>query len=72
VLADEVMKREEHRREAAAPAMLTALERHLSLPVGTIKIYVLVEQIEASFQLIEIRAAPEELGAMGFVFNFIR
>ena len=37
--------------------MLTALERHLSLPGGTIKIYVLVEQIEASFQLMEIRAA---------------
>ena len=37
--------------------MLTALERHLGLPVGTIKVYVLVEQIEASFQLMEIRAA---------------
>jgi malate synthase len=37
--------------------MLTALEEHLSLPVGTIKAYVLVEQIEAVFQLMEIRAA---------------
>jgi len=37
--------------------MLTALEDHLSLPVGTIKVYVLVEQIEACFQLMEIRAA---------------
>jgi isocitrate lyase len=37
--------------------MLTALEAHLGLPAGTIKVYVLVEQIEASFQLMEIRAA---------------
>jgi malate synthase len=37
--------------------MLTTLEEHLSLPVGTIKVYVLVEQLEASFQLMEIRAA---------------
>ena len=37
--------------------MLTALERHLGLAVGTIKVYVLVEQIEACFQLMEIRAA---------------
>jgi len=37
--------------------MLTALESHLALPTGTIKTYVLVEQIEASFQLMEIRAA---------------
>ena len=37
--------------------LLSALERHLSLPVGTIKVYVLVEQIEACFQLMEIRAA---------------
>ena len=37
--------------------MLTALEEHLGLPIGTIKVYVLVEQIEASFQLMEIRAA---------------
>jgi malate synthase len=37
--------------------MLTALERHLGLTVGTIKVYVLVEQIEACFQLMEIRAA---------------
>ncbi len=37
--------------------MLAALERHLGLAVGTIKVYVLVEQIEASFQLMEIRAA---------------
>ena len=37
--------------------LLAALEQHLGLPVGTIKAYVLVEQIEASFQLMEIRAA---------------
>jgi malate synthase len=37
--------------------MLSALEQHLALPVGTIKVYVLVEQIEACFQLMEIRAA---------------
>jgi malate synthase len=37
--------------------MLTALEHHLGLAVGTIKVYVLVEQIEACFQLMEIRAA---------------
>src|SRR5687767_12930736 len=37
--------------------MLTALERHLMLPLGTIKAYVLVEQLEAAFQLMEIRAA---------------
>jgi malate synthase len=37
--------------------MLTALETHLELAVGTIKAYVLVEQIEACFQLMEIRAA---------------
>ena len=37
--------------------MLTALELHLGLPEGTIKVYVLVEQIEAVFQLMEIRAA---------------
>ena len=38
-------------------SMLTALERHLALAEGTIKVYVLVEQIEASFQLMESRAA---------------
>jgi malate synthase len=37
--------------------LLTALEQHLGLPVGTIRTYVLVEQLEASFQLMEIRAA---------------
>ncbi|MFL6280448.1 MAG: malate synthase [Vicinamibacterales bacterium] len=37
--------------------MLSALEGHLGLEVGTIKVYVLVEQIEACFQLMEIRAA---------------
>jgi malate synthase len=38
-------------------AMLTQLEEHTNLPVGTIKVYVLVEQLEATFQLMEIRAA---------------
>ena len=37
--------------------MLDALERHLGLPSATIRVYVLVEQLEASFQLMEIRAA---------------
>ena len=37
--------------------LLASLEQHLGLPMGTIKAYVLVEQIEASFQLMEIRAA---------------
>jgi len=37
--------------------MITALEAQLDLPVGTIKVYVLVEQLEACFQLMEIRAA---------------
>ncbi|MEO8583464.1 MAG: malate synthase, partial [Flavitalea sp.] len=37
--------------------MLTALEAHLNLAVGTIKTYVLVEQLEATYQLMEIRAA---------------
>jgi malate synthase len=36
--------------------MLSALERHLELPPGTLKVYVLVEQLEASYQLMEIRA----------------
>ncbi len=38
-------------------AFILALEAHLGLPVGTIKCYVLVEQIEQCFQLMEIRAA---------------
>ncbi len=46
--------------------LLSALERHLGLAVGTIKVYVLVEQIEACFQLMEIRAA---LGAHFVGFN---
>jgi len=37
--------------------LLEALESHLALPAGTIKAYVLVERIEAAFQLMEIRAA---------------
>ena len=37
--------------------MLSALENHLALRVGTVKTYVLVEQLEAVFQLMEIRAA---------------
>ena len=37
--------------------MLTALETHLDLSPGTIKTYVLVEQLEACYQLMEIRAA---------------
>ena len=37
--------------------MMSALEEHLGLPDGTIKVYVLIEQLEATFQLMEIRAA---------------
>jgi malate synthase len=37
--------------------VLSALEQHLGLAAGTTKTYVLVEQIEACFQLMEIRAA---------------
>ncbi len=37
--------------------ILDALEGHIGLDAGTIKAYVLVEQLEASFQLMEIRAA---------------
>ena len=37
--------------------LLVAIEQHLLLPVGTVKVYVLVEQLEAAFQLMEIRAA---------------
>jgi len=37
--------------------LLSALEGHLGLSDGTIKVYVLVEQLEATFQLMEIRAA---------------
>ncbi|BDU69997.1 malate synthase [Geothrix oryzae] len=38
-------------------SLLLALEGHLGLPTGTLKAYVLVEQIEQCFQLMEIRAA---------------
>jgi malate synthase len=37
--------------------MITTLEKYLGLAEGTIKVYVLVEQLEATFQLMEIRAA---------------
>jgi malate synthase len=37
--------------------ILNALEKHVGLQEGSIKGYVLVEQIEACFQLMEIRAA---------------
>jgi len=37
--------------------LLSALEAHVGLAEGAIKVYVLVEQIEACFQLMEIRAA---------------
>lgn len=36
--------------------LLTQLEKHLGLAVGTIRVYVLVEQLEATHQLMEIRA----------------
>jgi malate synthase len=37
--------------------ILSALEQHLGLPEGAIKVYVLVEQVAACFALMEIRAA---------------
>ena len=46
--------------------LLTALEQHLGLAAGTFKAYVLVEQLEACYQLMEIRAA---LGAHFVGFN---
>ena len=36
--------------------ILSTLEDHLGLPQGTIKCYVLIEQIEETYQLMEIRA----------------
>ncbi len=46
--------------------ILTALEQFLGLAAGAIKAYVLVEQLEACYQLMEIRAA---LGAHFVGFN---
>ena len=37
--------------------ILSSLEAHLGIATGSIKTYVLVEQLEASYQLMEIRAA---------------
>jgi malate synthase len=37
--------------------MISALEKQIGLDYGTIKVYVLVEQLEATYQLMEIRAA---------------
>jgi len=37
-------------------AILNALESRLGIALGTIKVYVLVEQLEATYQLMEIRA----------------
>lgn len=37
--------------------LITALEKEIGLETGTIKVYVLVEQLEATHQLMEIRAA---------------
>ena len=37
--------------------ILATLEEHLDLDIGTIKAYVLIEQVETAFQLMEIRAA---------------
>ncbi|SEK34191.1 aldolase/citrate lyase/malate synthase family protein [Parapedobacter koreensis] len=44
-------------REAALwNELISDLENNLQLSLGTIKVYVLVEQLEATFQLMEIRA----------------
>jgi malate synthase len=37
--------------------ILGALEQHLGLPKGSVKVYVLIEQLEACYQLMEMRAA---------------
>ncbi len=37
--------------------MMNALEEHIGLEKGAIKVYVLIEQLEATYQLMEIRAA---------------
>lgn len=37
--------------------LMSALENHLNLEIGTIRVYVLIEQLEATYQLMEIRAA---------------
>src|SRR5438094_4316345 len=37
--------------------ILSGLEKHLGIPDGSTKVYVLVEQLEQCFQLMEIRAA---------------
>ncbi len=37
--------------------LISTLENHLGLPLGTVRVYVLVEQLEATHQLMEIRAA---------------
>ncbi|MBY0497669.1 MAG: malate synthase [Cyanobacteria bacterium] len=37
--------------------ILSSIEQQLGIPAGTIKVYVLVEQIEVCYQLMEIRAA---------------
>ena len=47
-------------------SLLTALEEHLYLPADSIKVYILVEQLEACFQLMEIRAV---LGGRFIGFN---
>jgi malate synthase len=46
--------------------IISRLEAHLGLPNGVVKAYVLVEQLEAVFQLMEIRAA---LGPRFIGFN---
>jgi malate synthase len=46
--------------------ILTAIEQQIGLEASSVKVYVLVEQIEACFQLMEIRAA---LGARFVGFN---
>ncbi|MCH8013876.1 MAG: malate synthase, partial [Candidatus Dadabacteria bacterium] len=37
--------------------LISALEEHINIPIGSIKVYVLIEQLEEAFQLMEIRAA---------------
>jgi malate synthase len=46
--------------------IIAALEAHLGIADGSVKVYVLVEQLEACFQLMEIRAA---LGTHFIGFN---
>lgn len=46
------------KKQPSGNKLLSALETYLKLEEGTIKVYVLVEQLEATFQLMETGAKP--------------